>query len=383
MNRTVFDNNKLVYIPAVLPSKGLYEKIKIDSSDKYHHFWNKLTSVWNYKNMLLSAYHAKDIKDVHKEFDIDDDVFILGDSGGFQLITLGGDITPEEVINWQKANCTAGLILDRPPYNFGGGAQFSGTPSKKFFQECLDKTKNNAKVALQNKGDLKLYGVIQGETYDQMCLWYEQMHQVELDLGIEFDAWALSPKPSDNPIKVALFGILVQEYKINKPLHILQISGRSGILVSALFRHQIGRTITIDSSSFYGSSRYGMLINPDKIPSTIEIGQKLDKKDRQGWLCDCPICSVLNMNVEKLDNNYIRYLDIHNLYQIVKFVKYADYIVQFDEIILQQSENNVKCNTAIKMLLFYRDNGFQSTKIKFSEYFNKIEDNEQLNIFNF
>ncbi len=380
MNK-ILKENKLVYIPAILPSKGLFEQKK--GFDYSPNFWSN-NAIWDYNIMLISAYHGKSIENVHDEFGVKDDVFILGDSGGFQLVTLGGSISPEEVIKWQKQNCSAGLILDRPPYHFGGNAQFSGTPTKEFFNECLNIKKNNAKVALKNKENLILYGVIQGETYEQMCQWYEEMHNLEKELNIEFDAWALSPKPSDNPIKVALFAILSQEYKIKKPMHILQISGGGGILTSAFFRNMIQETVTIDSSSYSGASRYGQIISPLNIPSCIPIGNKLEKNNKKGWFCDCPVCSKLNMDLSTMTDKHLGYLDIHNLYQIAKLVKYADYISQFDDIILTEAKREgQRCYISIEMLIFYRDNGFSKTMVKYLEYFKQSEDNKQNSLFDF
>ena len=383
MNRRINEDNKLVYIPAVLPSKGLYDK---EVEGYFPSCWNKEKSIWYYPNILLSAYHGYDMEDIRKIMGIDEDVRILYDSGGYQAVTLGGDIDPKKVVELQNKNAHYGLILDRPPYEFGGSAQFSGTPSKEFFNKCLNKTIENSEIALKNKSEeLELYGVIQGETWEQINDWYNEMNQLEIKLDKKFDRWALSPKPSSDMYKIAMFGVLVLEKKIKTPLHILQVSGLSGIIVSSYIRFLTKQLITIDSSSFSSTSRYGRVYDFDL--KSFDIGSKIKDKDLNSWFCDCPICSKLNMNLNKLSKEGLyKFIDIHNLYQIVEKVKYFDFLVEFDfEMFLQRAkEASIKCYESILILKFYKENGLEKTKTKYKEIFGKsnIQTN-QISLFKF
>ncbi len=394
MNRNFFEANKLVYLPAILPAKGLY--CNNHGLDFEPQFWNN-KGIWQYDNLLVSTYHAKEIKNFREELEIDNKVKILGDSGGFQAVTLGGDLNAKEVIKWQLSNCDAGLILDRPPYEFNNTAQFSGTPTEEFFNKCLQITYDNAKIALlynnesyENHSDkpIRLYGVIQGETWQQMINWYKRMHELEIETKYEFNAWAMSPKPSYDPIKIAMFGIIALEYKLNKPIHILQVSGKGGIFIGALIRKLTGQPVTIDSSTWGVSARYGTAIDPLNIPDLTPVGQKLNTDNMSGWFCDCPICSKLKINVEKIGEKYTHYLNVHNLYQLAKITKYFDFMIQNknEDIILIARRISKDCETAAQMLLDYKQFGFKYTANKYREVFNdenKINLKNQTNIFNF
>jgi len=381
MKRTFFENNKLVFIPAILPNKDLFGK----ETDKYSFFSDK--SLYFYPNVLISAYHGKHL-DIRKELECNDNVMILGDSGGFQAVTLGGDINAKEVIKWQMNNCNAGLILDKPPYKFGGTAQFAGTPSKEFFNECLEKTKQNALIALEhNKGEkkIRLYGVIQGETWEQMKQWYETISSIQTNEK-KFDAWALSPKPSNDVFKIAMLGILCLEKKIDTPLHILQISNRPGIIVAALIRFCIQQTVTIDSSSPSKASRFGEIYNPYTFLAEIKTGQRRPKEKMNGWMCDCPICQATNISFNDVENkNYENILDLHNLYQIVRFVKYMDWVVQDKEILMKMVKTvSINAYNAIEMIYYYKEYGLERTKLKYPNVFESNNDaSNQKGLFEF
>lgn len=383
---TIFDKDKLLYIPAILPSKDLYCKHKI--GNKHSHFWHKDDSVWYYPNLLISTYHAmergKDI-DFREDMGIDKNVKVLGDSGGFQAVTIpDAYIKAEDVIKWQMRNCDAGLILDRPPYHFGGSAQFAGTPTAEFFNECLQITKDNAQIALDaNHGPnkIRLYGVIQGETWSQINQWYNVMNEMQTEEK-HFDAWALSPKPSNNPLKIAMFAIFIMEKKIKKPLHILQVSNRGGFLIAAYLRHLNKNLITVDSSSLSISGRYGLLVDPHNIASTFVIGDKKDKTNMKGWMCNCPVCKELKPDYSTWKEHYMPFLAIHNLHAYASFVQYADCIAQ-DYEYLYKIARTVSSNAlrAISMIHYYKEFGFEKTAIKYNAVFGDVTVTQQKTIF--
>ena len=280
-------------------------------------------------------------------------------------------------------NCSAGLILDVPPYKFGGSAQFAGTPTKEFFMECLNKTYENAKISLkENKGEnkIRLYGVIQGETFEQMNQWFTKIHSLE-NKEQSFDAWALSPKPSNDPIKIAMLGIIILENKVNKPLHVLQISGKNGMIVCSYLRSLLQKTITIDSSSTGITTRYGLIYDSRYAPSTLIVGQKNNYKSDK-WFCDCPICSHYKITAKNIEDN-LKEADYHNLYQIVKYVKYLDFIVDYnvDLLFIQAKNTSEKCINALNILKDYKENGLDFVKHKYSEIFNPKDNTQQKGLF--
>jgi len=368
MDRNFFEENKLVYLPATLPSAELCIN-NDEPTAKQPHFWNKETSIWYYPNLLISAYHADKIEDIRKLMGIDKDVKILYDSGGYQMVTLGGNINPKDLIELQLKNSNAGLILDNPPFKIGlGNSQFGESMNEDEISICLNKTKENAKIAMANNigpNKIRLYGVVQGESWEQINRWYDSMHELEEEYG-KFDAWAMSPKPST----IALYGILLLERKIKTPIHFLQATSREAISTTAYIRKLSKNLITIDSSNFSSGTRYGRIINYEHL-GIFDIGEGKREKNKKGWFCDCPICRERKIDIENLSTTDLKYINIHNLYQIVKIVKVADWLVDYSEVMFFNWIKKFKssCTGAIKMLQFYDKYGLERTKLNYSDIF--------------
>ena len=98
--------------------------------------------------------------------------FVLGDSGGFSLIS--GAVSSSmgswraATLDWQEAECDVGIIVDVPTRAIDVLA--SGYTD---FQSCLDQTVDNAKFAIGNRSrpDLKLLAVYQGRTKFEADKW--------------------------------------------------------------------------------------------------------------------------------------------------------------------------------------------------------------------
>lgn len=108
--------------------------------------------------------------------------FVLGDSGGFSLIS--GAISSSmgswraATLNWQEAECDVGIIVDVPTRAIDVAA--SGYTN---FLSCLDQTVDNAKFAISNRSraDLKLLAVYQGRTKSEADKWAVVMERFQRD----------------------------------------------------------------------------------------------------------------------------------------------------------------------------------------------------------
>ncbi len=374
--KKMLDNNKLVYLPAVLPNRYVKE-----GEVRKNNFWQE-DSLFKYPYMLISAFYGLDHVSIRDKLKIPEDTFLFSDSGGFQVVTLDGYVDPKKLIHWQEENSQAGVILDYPPYSATNSAAFGGTPSLEFFRKCMKKTCDNSTIMLENKKSekFKLYGVVQGDTFNQAEEWFKEMLKVESNCG-EFGGWALSPKPSEDPIRIAMMGLLMLKYQIKKPLHILQVSGRAGIFIAALIRKLTGNTVTIDSSTFAVAARYGSIIDPDKIPNLIKVGRSSEHTLKK-WLCDCPVCTKLKPDIRKeFPSEILQYLDLHNLYHLIKLTNYADSIVE-DEVMFQDKVNTLsgRAQLAIKLLQTPLES-IDKVIHQYGNYFNKIERIKQRNLF--
>jgi hypothetical protein len=102
--------------------------------------------------------------------------FVLGDSGGFSLISgaIKASISSwrAATLKWQEQVCDGGLPVDFPTSAIGRPGIAVSTP-----KDCLDFTIDNTKYALSHRtrSDFKLYAVYQGRTRREADAWTEAM----------------------------------------------------------------------------------------------------------------------------------------------------------------------------------------------------------------
>lgn len=305
-----------LYLPASTPTFH-------NAKSKYDLTWWNENSFFQYPAVLISAFYGmKEELSSYPEI-------VFGDSGGFQNVTQNANLNPVDVLRWQEKVCTHGLILDVPPYDFTGTAQFGGTAAK-LFRKSLDQTAKNAREMMNHRErkDLKMYGVIQGETQPQREEWYKTVAET----SSEYFGWALSPKPSYDPYKIASYLLTAYEHGL-KNIHVLQVSGVKTVSVIFEFLRQIDDKdwfVTFDSSTpltqavknhLYdvdGSITKAVRINLDSIPNT--------------QLCSCPVCSSSTYEeMAQSTGEASRLIGLHNLLHRIHTLNALDYIFRKDE----------------------------------------------------
>ncbi len=110
--------------------------------------------------------------------------FVLGDSGGFSLISGAIPYSMaswrQATLAWQEAECDVAIIVDVPTRAIDNPA--SGYSS---LQQCLDATIDNTKFAINNRtrADLKLLAVYQGRKKPEADAWAAatQVYQPHLE----------------------------------------------------------------------------------------------------------------------------------------------------------------------------------------------------------
>lgn len=336
---------KTIYLPAcgttdIVPSNPtteMFNKTKI-----YFNFFKKDKSVYFYPNFLISAYYGKSVPDLRKN--VDDDVFIMGDSGGFQNVTMNANLDPLEILKWQENNCTAGLILDCPPFEKIENSAAFGACSPEVFRNSLLKTCENAKLQLQNRENkkYKMFGVIQGDSDKRRREWYDKISNIEKEHG-KFNGWALSPKPSSDLLEIAQHFMLIKEKNISEPLHVLQVTSEEGIALINYFAKYYDKDITFDSSTFTVGRRYGMYNSPYSVKDFYMFGDK-DKKTIKNLLCNCPVCDNLDMDDIKKDYQVGEksipgiLMSLHNQYHMIKYSKFMFGIKDDDELFKKHTQ---------------------------------------------
>jgi len=284
--------------------------------------WVRENPIFLYDKMLISYHYGKK----GSKDDIGDHIAsVMGDSGGFQATSLGIDIDPKVVIDWQNRVCDIGLTLDIPPFDKNdviNGDYLVG----KDFDKCMNISNKNANIMRGKKDEnLDLYLVLQGGNDQDRQRW--------LDEGLkEYNDWegyALSVKPPGNPY------ILVDWLKFAidnnlKNIHILGVSGKytMGIL---LYLSNYFDSIKFDSSSYNTGRRFRKYNFPyDTSNGMIFTSKENIRQEKYKIMpdilpCDCPVCrgiddiKVLFDNNEKTEIGEL--ISMHNLYQYIRYIR--------------------------------------------------------------
>jgi hypothetical protein len=230
--------------------------------------------------------------------------FIFGDSGGFSVVASGAKLDPRQVLAWQMKYCTAGVILDIPPYRFGGKSQFVGSAADAW-DESIQRTVGNVQRAAPlyvqhlKEGTLSpfwWYGAVQGESYTQLEEWYTRVAEVYPFGQAGNEGWALAPKPCNDIPTVVRFMRLAREKQM-KRIHVLQTASPQTVgVMMALAKLGGVEWVTHDSASIHinTANRNAFLDNGSW------WGSWGNNAHRAGWNalfsllttnCDCVACS--------------------------------------------------------------------------------------------
>ena len=238
------------YIPVYLVGSPML-------STKYRYKGKPVNNIENnseniYPYMLISVYHAMEkTNNFRQEYNISDNVFIFGDSGGFQNMTLGAKLEPLDVLRWQEKNCNAGFIFDNPIFQ---------NDDKNIIETKQVATVNNAFIALNNRTtNMELIAVIQGHSpnFIDSCIdLYEQHGGLSKFDRISIGGLVPIAGNIDLLCKIVIYFIYkVKNY--NKPIHFLGISNEKIIYILTYLSKLLDINITFDSSSPFSGARFG------------------------------------------------------------------------------------------------------------------------------
>jgi queuine/archaeosine tRNA-ribosyltransferase len=271
---------------------------------------------YKYDKLLVSYHYGKNANREEVAPHITD---IIGDSGGFQAVSMNIDINPIDVIKWQNSYCDIGFTLDIPPIEIGKmihGNFLHGKP----FKKCMNKSNKNANIMMSRKSeDLKLYLVIQGYNNESRQKWLDQGRE-------EYDEWggySLSVKPQSDPY------VLIDwlKFAINnnlKDIHILGVSGMRAIGILAYFGDKFN-SIKFDSSSFQIGRRFRRYNIPGDVSTHMHLSE--GHPIPESLPCNCPICSEIDDITIFFKKNEIKsshageLISMHNLYTMVEYTR--------------------------------------------------------------
>jgi tRNA-guanine family transglycosylase len=261
-------------------------------------------------------------------------VFI--DSGGYQIIRQKISIDPKTVFDFQNINADIGLILDIPPVD----ENLNVVKDLSLFMKYTQKTKHNIDMIINRERDFKLYTVLQGETKDQLELWWKECVEPYLDL---LDGVAVSVKPPSN----LMYGLVrhlafLKETGYNGNIHLLGMSGWKMLAILTLIAHYWRGIVSFDSSTYIFHAktepRYH-LFNGYVINISMKHGLgKNTPENLKEMPCDCPVCKFIeekmggwSLVVRGGGSSASRMLPvaIHNLYVQLRLLKTFKVLVNY------------------------------------------------------
>ena len=377
------------YVPAEVPGAcSMNENIFwFDDGKKQRLGWWRPDSVFQYPNILISAFYGQDWPDIRKDLEFPDNGIIIGDSGGFQLMSLKEwshkdiNIDPTKVFKWQAKNCDIGFPVDYPPFeNSEAAFEKSIRISEKNFA-IAEKLyiKNYAipngipgKKNSDGNREFFMYNVLQGYGFDikKLDRWYAMASKFK---NMSETGWAFGCKPYARPMMIAHQAMYMYNKGYRKNFHFLAVSGSKTIPVLAYLARYIDN-ITSDSSGWAQGSMQRKYFLPGYFGKFELFFGEHNKANIDSLPCSCPVCKKIGKNVGLLSAKGSApggIMSLHNLYQIIQFVKLCNSLKE-DEVVFKNFVRKMfdkEVQTAIEFIDYSLEKGFDEACIKFREHF--------------
>ena len=304
--------------------------------------WWEPASTFKLDSILLS-YGTTPEMDIREKLKIPNNVIIIGDSGGYKLLTSRArgknvNIEPLDVLRWQEKNCEIGLTLDINPTSLRAPgssreksiATTSGkTTTDEYFNKCLEETCKNNEIFQNNRASskLKIYNIIHGGTFEKMermDIWYNRVKD------FKFEGWSVAPKPAGNPLKIAIDLGFLYSRGIKENIHVLAVYGNSALPILVYAKKKLEmKNISTDS---FGQALLSIYRHHKSLigPSLIYTEKN---KIHTRVPCFCPVCSIIK-NVEDMyrtDNTGYALISLHNTWLTIHFLKYVEALIENEE----------------------------------------------------
>lgn len=243
------------------------------------------------------------------------EMYVFGDSGGFSVVSTGAPIDPRQSLRWQMRNCTAGVMLDIPPFDFGGNSRFVGSAAD-VWDLSMKRTLDNVRHALpeylvekRSGHPFRWWGVVQGESYEQVKEWFLRVSDL-YPFDSDGEGWGLAPKPCNEHIRIARYLRLAREYSL-KRVHVLQTSMISAVGVAIALASMAGvEFISNDSATVHINAGNRNVFTADKEG----LNGRWVGVHRTGWegigdylgmTCDCFSCQQMRHTRWSVPKEYV------------------------------------------------------------------------------
>ena len=161
--------------------------------------------------------------------------FLLGDSGGFQIIEgtlkIGGKVVKKPgdkergtILRWLEKHCDWAMTLDVPP-----AALDFPTSGYSRFRDCLaDTLYHLLHFQKHREGDVKLLNCLHGRNQDECDLWYNAVRD------FPFEGWAFGSGYKENPHLVLHRLLSMRDEGTLKDKERLHFLGQGGLSIACV-----------------------------------------------------------------------------------------------------------------------------------------------------
>ena len=223
-------------------------------------FLKKDDAYYSYKWGLYSAGHAQ--LNLNKA-DVDDhmvqkrdrkNTFILGDSGGFQIIKgvikcdwdnfKTDDSLRQTILNWLEYTADYSMILDIP--TMAASEPYKAKTGIQDFGQCLDYTLHNCDWFVRNRqGKTKYMNVLQGRTPEEAQTWFDAVKH------LPFEGWAFGGATKYNMLITLRHIIQMRDQKLIEKgerdlLHFLGTSKLDWAVALTAIKRNLRETVNED-----------------------------------------------------------------------------------------------------------------------------------------
>jgi len=242
-------DKNFIYFPSLSAGSmvsAFKKNTKFEDGTTTRFFSSEYPAEWRHPYFLITAGHHYKKMDFRQQIGLEDDVFVFGDSGGFQIATgaLKWDTTiREKIFHWLEANSDVAANLDIPPR-----ATYENR-----FNDSMNISFDNFKwFEKHQSGKTKFLNVIQGTYSEEYHEWYHKFKD------FDFNGWCIGgPKKLVDFMYVV--ALMLKEREFEKKhvqfIHLLGISKISDFYILSTLQKLLnnytnGRVqLSTDSSS--------------------------------------------------------------------------------------------------------------------------------------
>ncbi|MFA5750401.1 MAG: hypothetical protein WC895_04220, partial [Candidatus Shapirobacteria bacterium] len=268
---------------------------------------------------LLSAHNGLQQKFFGRDW-LENDIQIIGDSGGAQLKTGSAEyVDPSKVIDWYNSVVDIGMALDVPPRPVDQG------DSEVLRALAAAQYKNN-KVMLARKNErVKLMQCMHGYTLEQQREWGQRQQQEG------FHGWSIGADNYASDL-ASLQSVLVARELGDKwspralHYHLFGVSGSSRVPAVAWLGRYLP-TFTTDSTGYLSAvrTRTMNLLGLDGMLDAVAVGETSTLLPGTPIPCSCEVCRAVGYwEVYKLPSNHgtSSLLAMHNVFTLAQYTQF-------------------------------------------------------------